>query len=213
MKFSITDEREVKKFFIIFYVVGIIGMSIPYTLPLFKILTPYALLLSFGYPVFFHPTKRDITSNILFFFIFLAGLAVEIIGVKTGVIFGGYEYGNSLGIKVYDTPVLIGINWLFLVYTTACIVDKTKWHAVLKIVAAASGMLLYDLVLEQVAPKMDMWSWQDNVVPIQNYIAWFVIAAFFHSLLKIFKVKLSNPLAAHIIACQFVFFVVLLFLL
>jgi uncharacterized membrane protein len=213
MKFSITDEREVKKFFIIFYVVGIIGMAIPYTLPLFKILTPFALILSFGYLVFFHPTKKDSTSNALFFFIFLAGLVVEIIGVKTGIIFGGYEYGNSLGIKVFETPLLIGINWLFLVYTTACIVDKTNWHAIVKIVVAASGMLVYDIVLEQVAPKMDMWSWQDNVVPIQNYIAWFVIAAFFHSLLKIFKVKLSNPLAAHIIACQFVFFVVLLFLL
>ena len=90
MKFSITDEREVKKFFIIFYVVGIIGMAIPYTLPLFKILTPYALVLSFGYLAYFHPTKKHTTSNILFFFIFLAGLVVEIIGVKTGVIFGGY---------------------------------------------------------------------------------------------------------------------------
>ncbi len=213
MKFSITEEGEVKKFFIIFYIVGILGMIIPYTLPLFKVLTPLALLLSFGYLVFFHPTKKDAVANWIFLFIFFAGFIVEVIGVKTGIIFGGYAYGNGLGLKLWDTPLLIGVNWLFLVYTSACILDKTKWAAWAKVIIASSIMLVYDLILEQVAPKMDMWAWDGNSVPVQNYIAWFTIALFFHSLLKLFKVKLSNPLAVHILVCQFVFFIFLLFLL
>lgn len=213
MKFSISDEKEVKKFFIIFYIVGIVGMALPFTLSLFTALTPFALLLSAGYLVYFHPNKKDIKTNLIFLSIFLLGYFVEVIGVKTGLIFGGYAYGKGLGLKILDTPILIGINWLFLVYTTACIVDKTKWHNSIKIIVASMMMLVYDLILEQLAPKMDMWSWTDNIVPIQNYLAWFIIAVLFHTMLKIGKVKLQNPLSLHILLCQFVFFVVLYFLL
>ena len=58
MKFSLTDYREVRKFFIIFYVVGTLGMVIPYTQQLFIRLIPYTLLLNVAYLTFFHEDKK-----------------------------------------------------------------------------------------------------------------------------------------------------------
>ena len=42
----------------------------------------------------------------------------EILGVKFGVIFGDYEYGSALGLKIFDVPLLIGANWAIL--TVSC---------------------------------------------------------------------------------------------
>lgn len=211
MELSLTKEKEIKKFFVIFYIIGAIGMAIPFTSPLFKKLIPYSLLLCFFYLAYFHPNKKDKKSWLVFSFIFISGFLVEMLGVNTGKIFGSYLYGDSLGFKILETPLMIGLNWLFLVYTSAALVEKlrlTKW---IKIFLASTCMLAYDLVLEQLAPTMDMWSWQNNVVPLQNYISWFLLAFIFHSLLVVFKIKTTNPLSVLLFCAQFLFFIFLLF--
>jgi putative membrane protein len=38
------------------------------------------------------------------------------LGVHTGILFGNYKYGNALGLKLNDVPILIGINWFIVVY-------------------------------------------------------------------------------------------------
>ncbi|MBK7882949.1 MAG: carotenoid biosynthesis protein [Chitinophagaceae bacterium] len=43
------------------------------------------------------------------------GIAVEIIGVKTGFLFGNYSYGIVLGPKIQSVPILIGINWFIII--------------------------------------------------------------------------------------------------
>jgi len=210
MVFSATDEKEVKKFLIIFYMIGVLGMLIPKTFVFFTKLIPFSLLLNFFYLAYFHPNKKDIKPVIIFSFILLAGLIVEIIGVNTVVIFGEYRYGSSLGLKVFETPVLIGFNWLFLTYTTSSIFEKFKYNAILKVVLASVLMLFYDVVLEQVAPKIGMWSWESDSVPLQNYVMWFALAFLFHSIIKVFKIKTTNPLSLVILGSQFAFFIILL---
>lgn len=209
MEFSLTKEREVKKFFVIFYIVGTVGMLVPFTFQLFKFLIPFTLILNFFYLAFFHSNNNNIKTIIVLLFIFLSSLLIEIIGVNTGKIFGSYEYGRSLGIKVFETPIIIGINWVFLIYTSAEIVEKLKIKSFIKIIMSSTIMLMYDIVLEQVAPKLDMWHWENDIVPVENYIAWFIIAFFYHSVIKIFKIKIQNPLALIILSCQFIFFVIL----
>ncbi|HQG57357.1 MAG TPA: carotenoid biosynthesis protein, partial [Bacteroidales bacterium] len=81
-----------------------------------------------------------------------------------------------------------------------------KWLALF---VAPTFMLAYDIVLEQVAPKMDMWSWHNSEVPLRNYIAWYIIAFSFVLILKAFRIKTSNPLSAILFICQFLFFTVL----
>ena len=129
--------------------------------------------------------------------------------MHTGLLFGAYSYGENLGLKVWDTPLIIGANWFFLVYTSAAIFEKTKIPTALKILLASSSMLVYDIVMEQVAPKLDMWSWKNVAVPFQNYITWFLIAVVFHIGLKLLKIKIKNKLALAVLLCQFIFFVLL----
>jgi len=70
-------------------------------------------------------------------------------------------------------------------------------------------MLVYDIVLEQVAPLMEMWKWQDGTVPFRNYLAWFVLSLVFHSCIKLFHIDTRNRIALTVFAVQFLFFLLL----
>lgn len=200
----------VSMFIVIFYCVGITGFLWSATNSLFLKLTPLALILSFVLLLFFNEMK--ITKKALFAFsvIYFISFAIEAIGVNTGFIFGNYTYSNGLGLKLFETPLIIGINWVFLVYTSATVVNKFKVSNATKIVLASLIMIAYDVVLEQIAPKLDMWYWKDGVIPLQNYFSWFLLALLFHSLLKYLHIQPKNKFAVIILVCQCLFFVVLL---
>jgi len=203
------NPQHVSGFLKIFYIVGIIGIFIEPSSALFISLTPLALILSFGLLLFFHPTF-DLNTIGTFLLIAVFGFITEERGVNTGLIFGNYSYGETLGLKFNNTPLIIGLNWLLMTYITASVVDLFEIRTVFKIIAASTLMVIYDLVLEQVAPLMDMWSWQNNAVPVQNYIAWFVVSLVFHTIFKLRKIDTYNPIAASVLIIQFVFFITLL---
>lgn len=203
---------EVQKFIVIFYIIGLFGFIIPFTKAFFITITPFALLLNVYLLAIYHE-KYTLKYVLIFLSIFISGYCIEVVGVKTGFIFGSYIYGNALGIKLFETPVLIGVNWLFLTYTATSLTEKLNIKKWLALFLAPALMLVYDIVLEQVAPKMDMWNWHNSEVPLKNYIAWYIIAFSFVLLLKAFKIKTSNPLSAILFICQFLFFTTLTFLL
>lgn len=215
-----TNSNKVHDFFVyrknyivillvIFYAVGVFGMLLPATNSFFLQLTPFALLLSFFVLALADESKQRQKLLIYLLFIYISSFAIELAGVHTGTIFGAYSYGENLGIKLWGTPLIIGANWFFLVYTTADIFEKVKMPVYLKILLASSSMLVYDIVMEQVAPTLDMWSWKQVTVPFQNYFTWFLIALAFHIGLKLLKIKIKNGLALAVLLCQFIFFVLL----
>ena len=203
---ALTYRPGVIKFFIIFYLVGITGMTIPALHPLFIQLIPLALLLSAGYIIYFHKGGYRLRTVVAFLLIFILGMGAEIAGTNTGLVFGNYWYGSSLGIGIFSVPLMVGVNWMFMVYSSSALFHQVKIPAGLKVVSASFVMVIYDLVLEQSAPMMDMWYWENDTVPFQNYLAWFALALVFHSLLKIFRVNTGNPVAVAILICQFMFF-------
>ncbi len=200
---------EVKKFIITFYVVGTIGFTIPFSRNFFIAITPFALLISTYLLALYH-NKYNLKTLTAFILVYLAGFFVEVVGVNTGVIFGEYAYGSAMGLKIFDTPLLIGVNWLFLTYTAISISKQLKINSVLTIFFAPALMLVYDIVIEQLAAKMDMWYWHGNIIPLKNYIAWYLIAVCFAFIFKLFKVNTKNPLASILFICQFLFFSCLL---
>ena len=202
-------QKTIISFFIVFYTVGFIGMLLPYTVSLFLKLIPFALIISFITVALFHENKIDKKVILSFLSIYIIAFIVEAIGVNTSLLFGHYEYGRGLGLKLFETPLIIGVNWLFLVYTTSAVVGTFTISKISKIIVASVFMLLYDIVLEQLAAKLDMWHWKNAIIPLQNYLAWFCLAVFFHSLLAIFNVKIENKFAFVILVCQFLFFLLL----
>jgi bisanhydrobacterioruberin hydratase len=203
-------SEKASRFILIFYLVGLAGFMIPATQDIFICLTKWALLLNFILLMWFHEAAVNRKTLAVFGFIILAGIAVEIIGVRTGLIFGSYTYGGGLGIKVFDTPLLIGINWLMLTYCFASFLQPLKMPAVLKVFPAAAGMVVYDLVMEQTAPMLQMWTWEGGNIPLRNYLAWFVTALIFQSLMMGSRIILKNKLAVIILLCQFAFFFILM---
>jgi bisanhydrobacterioruberin hydratase len=200
------DLKSVKIFFIIFYLAGLTGIMIPVTQLVFIKLIPLALLFGIIALILFHDSKADLKTLFISVIIFLLGLLIEIIGVNTGKIFGLYSYGNSLGIKLLNTPVSIGLNWLMLVYVSSSVVNNFMIPAFIKVIAASLLMVIYDMLLEWVAPYMHMWYWKNGKVPLQNYMAWFVIGAFFLCLFQLFHIRANNRMALFLYGIQIVFF-------
>lgn len=196
-------------FIIVFYTVGIIGLSIPAGKPFFIRLTPFALLLSSSVVFLFH---RDhwLKAWLVFALIYFCGLITEIIGVQTGLIFGDYEYGTGLGIKIFDTPLIIGLNWLLLVYLAVSLTSRLHIIPPFQIIMAAILLLAYDLILEKIAPKLDMWRWENGLVPPQNYLAWFLLALTLAAILKYSGINVKNRMAPVILICQTLFFAIIL---
>jgi putative membrane protein len=207
--FSVPSVKTASIVFIVFYTVGIIGLCIPFSFPIFSKLIPFALLLSFAGVLLFHQPKPEIKTVVAFTIIFILSFLIEAIGVNYGFIFGEYRYGNSLGYKIFETPLIIGLNWLLLVYLSANITNRLKLKLTPSILIASLSMLGYDIILEQTAPTLDMWSWTGNIVPLRNYLAWFIIALIFHSTIRFFKIKTENKLALVLFACQVSLFLVL----
>jgi putative membrane protein len=196
--------------FSIFYSIGVAGVWIPATQGVFITMIPVAMLMSFVAILLFHRSLNSRNTRLIFFMIILVSYLVEVAGVHSPMIFGNYIFGNGLGLKLFSTPLVIGINWAMLVYCSASIMERFKLPVIVQIFFASVIMILYDIVLESVASFLDMWYWNGNTVPLQHYLAWFVIALIFHGLVKWKKVKTENPLAPAIFICQFLFFVAIL---
>lgn len=143
--------------------------------------------------------------------IFLIGMLTEFIGVNYGLIFGEYIYGNNLGFKLFGVPLLIGLNWVILTVICANIASfLIKNNSILQmIIVGTSLMLLIDIVMEPIAPKLDLWKFKNLVVPSSNYIGWLIISiltqTIYNTKFKQKEVKLSFNLYTAI----FTFFVFL----
>jgi putative membrane protein len=213
----IVSEDKRARFAIIFlaiiYLVGLIG-SLSFNPDIIQ-LTWLNLLLSSVVLFAFHKGK-----NFYFWLwvagVFQAGYVLEMFGVKTGRIFGEYIYGNNLGYKINDVPLIIGVNWLMLSYCAYHEASKIleKWktdnekmfeYAVVTI--SALLMVFIDVFIEQVAPQLDFWYWKYQTPPIQNYTAWFIFSfcfVFFYQKLALPK---TNPIASWLYLFQLLFFI------
>jgi putative membrane protein len=197
---------SVKKFIIIYYAIGLVGLSITLTGKYFIYLTPFTILINLFFILYFNInwSAGFITCGLL---IYILSMTAEIIGVNTGVIFGSYSYDNSiLGPKLLNTPLIIGINWFVLIYCTFIFINRFKFPVVLKILFGGVIMLIFDILLEPVAGKMLMWNWLSAGVPLINYIAWFIMSCAFISIMYLGKINIQNVISTHLLLVQFLFF-------
>jgi len=196
-------------FIYIMYTVGVIGHLIDFTLPLMKILTPFTLLLTGGTVLFFSQKNTD--NKMLFWVIITYSITftLEVIGVKTGLIFGNYSYGKTLGLNLFEVPLIIGFNWV-LVVMGAIQLSKKLFNDYF-FIALFTGIfaVIFDFFLEPIAIRLDYWSWNGNHVPLHNYIAWFVIAFMFSILFQKMKITINSTLAERYFLTQLTFFIIL----
>ena len=193
------------------HIAGAIGLAIPDSREFFQMLTPFNLLATAA--IVFHFEEKKTPAYILLIVLtFLAGYFVEVAGVITGVIFGEYSYGATLGFKLWEVPLAIGLNWAVLIYATGLLSDKLPIPKGMRAVVGGLLMVLLDLLIEPVAIKLDFWSWASESIPLQNYVAWFVISFVLHLLYQVLPFSKNNQLAIRLLYIEAVFFLGLNFI-
>ncbi|MDN6281272.1 MAG: carotenoid biosynthesis protein [Psychroflexus sp.] len=188
----------------LFHLSAIIGISSGYSdwflskTPLNLCVLLLVMILSFN--------LKNIRNLVAFIVIVILGFSVEVLGVHFAWFFGKYSYGDNFGIKLFDVPLLIGVNWGILSLTSYTIVSTYVKKLWLKAVLAALLMLTLDYLMEYIAPRFDFWEFHSEAVPFRNYVSWFLFAFLFILICHFLKVKGSVKTAAHIFGVQLIFF-------
>jgi len=193
----------------LFHISGIIAILATPFRELFLSLTPLNLLISASLLFIFH-TKLTKIQLISFALIAILGYFVEVVGVNTGKIFGVYSYGPVLGWKLFETPLMIGINWILLTYSITYSWSnfiENKW---LLAILSAISLVLLDVIIEPVAVIYNFWRWENEIIPIQNYVAWGIVSFLFCLILTNFKKHSTNKFAPYLFITQILFFSALL---
>lgn len=200
------NPQFLKRFLIVVYAAGLFGMHIPETSALFTSLVPLTLWFTAFICVVYYPNPNKGVYVMLFAMAF-AGWLLEVVGVRTGQIFGSYAYGKTLGFQVMQAPITIGLNWVILVIATNAVV--AEWNIAGRIGQAALGaglMTALDLLIEPVAMHYDFWQWAGNTVPAQNFGAWWLASFFFHWVYNSAGLSAKSSLFRLIAVLQFCFF-------
>jgi putative membrane protein len=214
---SLTDRRFTKfqiatAIAILFHVIGLAGLLF-FNKSFFLQFTPGNLLLMLVLLVW---TQTDKNRSFFLFLIgcFLVGLGVEILGVRTGIIFGQYRYGAVMGYRLWDTPLILGVNWFIVVYCSGMSVFMlgrgVRVPAIQVIAGGAFLATVYDWQMEPVAVKLGYWRWGgDGTIPLYNYLCWFLISGLLLFVFQGAKFKKQNRFAVNLMLIQLLFFLVL----
>lgn len=197
------DHRHGIGLVLILHLVGLVALATPLA-PWVVPLTPVNLLLTAAAMALF--AKLDRRTVLFAFVVGALGYFVEVLGVWTGRVFGEYQYGDVLGVKLLNVPLLIGLNWSMLVFAVGVPLSRTSLPVWVKMVLGSLAMVALDLLIEPVAIHLGFWNWEQTTVPVQNYVAWGLVSAVFFTLFFLLPVRRENPVARYVLAAQVLFF-------
>jgi len=192
---------------IIFHFVGLIGFLLPVSQPYFIKLVPFHLLLMFAIIIFAY--NGNVKRLLLFVSgVFLCGFLVEVLGVHTGKIFGSYYYGNTLGYKIAAVPLLMGVNWVILIFSVGQTMKALRIrNSILASLLGALLLVIFDYFLEPVAMKFNYWQWDWHEIPVQNFIAWLMVSVILLKFYYALDLKQQKYIGPTMLITQFLFFV------
>lgn len=199
------SEKAMPPALVRFYSVGLVLYMLPFTRAFFITLIPFSLLLVVGLLFYFH-SQWNAPTLLFFLFIGAASFGLEMAGTATGEIFGAYQYERGLGIQFRRTPLIIGLNWILLVYASRSLAEGISARPLVRILVASLLMVAYDVVLEWVAPAMQMWRFDTGYPPMRNFVAWLLASLVFQTLYEYLPVGSPTPLAGTVWKIQVVFF-------
>jgi bisanhydrobacterioruberin hydratase len=192
------------------YSVGVVGHIIPNAKPLMISLTSFTLLLTGSVTLYFSFQKGNTKSVVWGLIVYIVTFSLEVIGVKTGYIFGSYYYDDVLGLQFFDVPLIIGFNWVVIILGAIGIASRIHKSAFQIALLTGTFAVLFDLMLEPVAINLGYWKWRQGFIPLQNYYAWFGIAFFASLFSSKLKLELEDSLFIYYFLIQLTFFILLL---
>jgi len=203
------DQQKIIITVVAFHVVGLIGLFLSFTHGLFLQLVPWHLLFMLAIVCGSH---RPTTGGFFAFagIIYVLAYLAEWVGVNTKDLFGDYKYSDVLGVKLDGVPFIIGVNWFLLVYSTGILMKRARVRgAVLRVILGALLLVLLDAFIEPVAVRYNYWRWDQDIIPLKNYVSWFFVSAVMLGIFELFKFKKQSIVAPVFLLVQFLFFIVL----
>ncbi|MES2556199.1 MAG: carotenoid biosynthesis protein [Bacteroidota bacterium] len=191
---------------VVFHAVGLVGLSSG-SRDYFLALSPLNLAISISCLVLSMCFSARLAVDLVL--VGIVGFAVEWIGVHTGVLFGDYTYGENLGWKWLDIPLMISINWIMLSFSSIACVVHLKVPDGIKALLSALLMTGLDVLIEPVAVQSGFWSWNNGTIPFYNYVCWFLISFPVHYYLVKRKTPQQNPVSIGLFLVLVVFFGIL----
>ena len=109
----------------------------------------------------------------------IVGLAIEYIGLVTGLPYGQFVYTGHLGYKLFGIlPWTVGLSWMPLVIGSVALAYTTTRNKVARILLPIIFLVAFDLLLDPLAVHFGMWSYVQGGayygVPLQNFFGWIV---------------------------------------
>ena len=197
-------------FLVCVYIVGTLGICAEVSRDQILLLTPLNLLFTTGMYLWSNEgfEKQLFKAAAI---VGLIGYFIEVAGVKTGVLFGSYYYGPTLGPHILEVPPTMGVNWILLSLSSFGIFFNLEWNKYVKMGMAAGLMVALDYFIEPVAMGLDFWQWEGDVVPFKNYIMWFVTAYIIQFILYKMLPSINQKTSLFVFCLQFVFFLIIKF--
>jgi uncharacterized membrane protein len=112
------------------------------------------------------------------------GLAVEAVGVRTGLPFGDYVYSGTLSRTVFGVPWVVPLAWAMLAYPSLILARRVTRSVLLVPVIGALALAGWDLFLDPMMTAERYWRFTDTsyalphvpLVPGVNYLGWLATA-------------------------------------
>ena len=108
------------------------------------------------------------------------GFVAELIGSKTGVPFGNYDYTDVLGLRILGVPAVVSLAWAMFGWLALLCAERVGggWRG-----AAIGSLVLvaWDLFLDPQMVRLGAWEWRDtagpwlNAIPMANSVGWFAV--------------------------------------
>lgn len=199
-------------FLALVYVSGAIGFC--FNPSFFAPFTPLNLLFT-AFVFLFVQYKKTTDYRIFFIFLVIAliGYLSEVIGVKTGFVFGKYAYMEGLGPKIFNVPLVISLNWAIMVCCGAIFAFHFFKSSFLACFFSASLITTIDFLIEQSAPQLNFWIFENGMPGLHNYIGWWCLSFIAAYLFKKEFSKFNLPNAITVLGLIVLFFgVVFLFM-
>jgi putative membrane protein len=139
---------------------------------------------------------------------YVLGWTAEYVGVHYRWLFGEYLYGDVLGPKVMAIPLVIGVNWILVVYGVCASLNMImpSLHRALKVLLGAILLVGLDFLIEPVAIDLGYWIWANGEPPLQNYLGWLGVGLLQTGAFYLIIPFTENRLAPLLVVLQLAFF-------
>jgi carotene biosynthesis associated membrane protein len=112
------------------------------------------------------------------------GLAVEAVGIRTGLPFGEYYYTGGLGPSLAGVPLVIPLAWAMMAWPAHVVAARLTASRPARVAVAAAALASWDLFLDPQMVDAGHWRWMYPTpalpgvpdVPLSNYLGWAVVA-------------------------------------